>query len=74
MQQFHTFGEVKRHPQGRVITVAYYALIRIGGQKEVTPVTQYAKNAFWHPVNDLPKLAFDHSEIFETGFNKIRRS
>jgi 8-oxo-dGTP diphosphatase len=73
MQQFHTFGEVKRHPQGRVITVAYYALIRINGQKEVKPVTQYAKSAFWHPVNELPKLAFDHSEIFNTGFNKIRR-
>ena len=73
MQQFHTFGEVNRHPQGRVITVAYYALIRINGQKEVKPVTQYAKSAFWHPVNDLPKLAFDHSEIFNTGFNKIRR-
>ncbi|TWR25878.1 NUDIX hydrolase [Mucilaginibacter pallidiroseus] len=73
MQQFHTFGEVNRHPQGRVITVAYYALIRINGQKEVRPVTQYAKKAFWHPVNELPKLAFDHSEIFQTGFNKIRR-
>jgi len=73
MQQFHTFGEVNRHPQGRVITVAYYALIRINGQKELRPVTQYARKAFWHPVNELPKLAFDHSEIFDTGFNKIRR-
>jgi 8-oxo-dGTP diphosphatase len=64
---------VNRHPQGRVITVAYYALIRINGQKELRPVTQYAKKAFWHPVSELPKLAFDHSEIFNTGFNKIRR-
>ena len=73
MQQFHTFGEVNRHPQGRVITVAYYALIRLTGQKEVRPITQVARKAFWHPVNELPKLAFDHSEIFKTGFNKIRR-
>ncbi|HVV54654.1 MAG TPA: NUDIX domain-containing protein [Mucilaginibacter sp.] len=73
MQQFHTFGDVDRHPQGRVITVAYYALIRINGQKELRPITQYAKKAFWHPVNELPKLAFDHSEIFKTGFNKLRR-
>ena len=73
MQQFHTFGEVNRHPQGRVITVAYYALIRITGQKELRPITQYARKAFWHPVNELPKLAFDHSEIFKTGFDKIRR-
>jgi 8-oxo-dGTP diphosphatase len=73
MKQFHTFGEVNRHPQGRVITVGYYALIRIAGQKELRPITQYARKAYWHPVNDLPKLAFDHSEIFNTGFNKIRR-
>lgn len=74
MQQFHTFGEVNRHPQGRVITVAYYALIRINGQKELKPITHYARRAFWHPVNDLPKLAFDHTEIFKTGFNTIRNS
>ena len=73
MQQFHTFGEVNRHPRGRIITVAYYALIRINGQKELRPITQFARKAFWHPVNELPKLAFDHSEIFHTGFNKIRR-
>ena len=73
MEQFHTFGEVNRHPSGRIITVAYYALIRIAGQKEVRPITQFARKAFWHSVNDLPKLAFDHTDIFHTGFNKIRR-
>jgi 8-oxo-dGTP diphosphatase len=73
MEQFHTFGEVNRHPQGRVITVGYYALLRINGQKELKSVNQLAKKALWHTVNDLPKLAFDHSEIFNTAFNKIRR-
>jgi 8-oxo-dGTP diphosphatase len=48
-------------------------LLRLNGQKELKPITQIAKKAFWHPVNDLPKLAFDHTEIFKTGFNKIRR-
>jgi 8-oxo-dGTP diphosphatase len=73
MEQFHTFGDVNRHPLGRVITVAYYALIRINGKKEVKPITQYAKQAFWHPINDLPKLGFDHDEIFETSIQKLRR-
>ncbi|MBW4890574.1 NUDIX hydrolase [Mucilaginibacter sp. HMF5004] len=73
MEQFHTFGDVNRHPLGRVITVAYYALIRINGKKEVKPVTQYAKKAFWHPINDLPRLGFDHSDIFETSIQKLRR-
>lgn len=73
MEQFHTFGEVNRHPQGRVITVAYYALIRINGKKEVKPLTPYAKKTFWHAVNDLPKLGFDHTEIFDTSIQKLRR-
>ncbi len=73
MEQFHTFGEVHRHPQGRVITVAYYALLRLTGHKELRPVTDFARKAFWHPINELPKLAFDHSEIFNRSLNKVRR-
>jgi len=72
IRQFHTFGDVNRHPQGRVITIGYFALIRINGQKELEPVTQFARKAFWHPVNDLPTLAFDHTEIFKRAFKKIR--
>ncbi|WP_423147075.1 NUDIX hydrolase [Rubrolithibacter danxiaensis] len=73
MEQFHIFGEVDRHPQGRVITVAYYAMIRLNGKKELRPHSSFAKKAFWHPVNDLPKLAFDHTLIFEKSFQKIRK-
>ncbi len=72
MDQFHTFGDVNRHPQGRVVTVAYYAMIRLNGPKELKPVTSYASKAVWVSINDLPKLAFDHSQIFEKGFKKIR--
>lgn len=73
MEQFHTFGDVDRHPQGRVITVAYYALIRIDSQQELKPITNIARAAYWYPVKDLEKLPFDHSKVFETGFQKIRR-
>ena len=73
MEQFQTFGDVDRHPKGRVITVAYYALIRIDGHNEVKPVTNFARSAFWHPVNKLDKLPYDHAKIFETGFQKLRR-
>lgn len=73
MEQFHTFGEVDRHPQGRVITVAYYAMLRLNGSKELKPLNSMAKKAFWHPVSELPKLAFDHTEIFEKALQKIKR-
>jgi 8-oxo-dGTP diphosphatase len=74
MDQFYTFGDVQRHPQGRVITVAYYAMIRLSGNKDLKPipVTNYAKKALWIPLNDLPKLGFDHDKIFSKGFEKIR--
>ena len=72
MDQFYTFGDVNRHPQGRVITIAYYAMIRLNGTKELQPVSTYASKAVWIPVNDLPNLAFDHEKIFNNGFAKIR--
>ena len=72
MDQFYTFGDVNRHPQGRVITVAYYAMIRLNGSKELKPVSNYASKAVWISVNDHPKLAFDHEKIFSRGFEKIR--
>lgn len=73
MEQLFTFGDIGRHPQGRVITVAYFAMIRLNGPKELKPVTNYASKAFWYPVKDLPLLAFDHTKIFEKSLEKIRR-
>lgn len=73
MEQYFTFGAVDRHPQGRVITVAYYAMLRLGGDKALKPLTSYAKNAQWVNVRELPKLAFDHQHIFDKGLEKIKR-
>lgn len=73
MEQYYTFGEVNRHPQGRVITVAYYAMLRLGGDKALKPLTNYAKKAQWVNVRELPKLAFDHQHIFDKGLEKIKR-
>ncbi|RZL12989.1 MAG: NUDIX hydrolase, partial [Pedobacter sp.] len=47
MEQYYTFGDVDRHPQGRVVTVAYYAILRLGGEKTLKPVSDFAKKAQW---------------------------
>lgn len=73
MEQLYTFGDIDRHPEGRVITVAYYAMIRLSGKNELHPISNYAKKAFWYPVADLPRLAFDHTKIFEKSLEKIKR-
>jgi 8-oxo-dGTP diphosphatase len=61
MQQFHTFGDVNRHPFGRVITVAYYALIKVGDYD--INASSWAEEVKWFSVKEVPELAFDHTEI-----------
>jgi 8-oxo-dGTP diphosphatase len=71
LEQSYTFGRTNRHPQGRVITVAYYSLIR--KTDDIHPVTGFAKKAFWWPVYELPRLGFDHNEIAEKALSQIRQ-
>jgi len=74
MEQLYTFGDLKRHPQGRIVTVAYYALLRLDDLKShLEPVTDYARQAVWHPLNNLPELAFDHRHIIDKSISKVRR-
>ena len=73
MEQYFAFGEVDRHPQGRVISVAYYAMLRLGGDKPVKPQISFAKKAQWTNIAELPKLAFDHLHILDKGLEKIKR-
>ncbi len=73
LEQLYTFGDVDRHPQGRLITIAYYAMMRLNGKKDLKPSSAFVKKAFWCPVSDVPQLAFDHTLIFEKSLQKIRR-
>jgi 8-oxo-dGTP diphosphatase len=61
-EQVRTFSKLNRDPAGRVISVAYYALIRINQQD-----TELLKDhgAKWWSVSKLPKLIFDHKEMVE---------
>jgi 8-oxo-dGTP diphosphatase len=59
-EQSYTFGEVNRDPGARVISVAYFALIRISDiKRELTEQT----GACWCAIGDLPELIFDHSSM-----------
>lgn len=64
LEQVNTFGKVDRHPLGRVITTSYFSLIKIDDFK--LGAASWANSASWHPVDDLPQLAFDHAEILES--------
>ncbi len=73
MEQLYTFGGLHRHPQGRIITVAYYAMLRLEALNSLKASSNYVRNASWHPLKDLPELAFDHKHIIEKSIDKIRR-
>jgi len=67
LEQLYTFGDPLRHPVSRVITCAYFALIR----SEDIEVLSTA-NVGWHKVNTLPALAFDHKEIIQYSLKRTR--
>ena len=71
LEQFQTFGDINRHPQGRVITVAYYSIIK-RTDSGLHPVTSFAKKAFWWPTDSIPKLSFDHNKIVERALEQIK--
>ena len=67
LEQLYTFGDPLRHPVSRVITSAYFALIRSEDFNIVT-----TSDLAWHTVFDLPPLAFDHKEIIEYSMKRTR--
>jgi 8-oxo-dGTP diphosphatase len=70
LEQLYTFGDPKRDPRGRVITVAYYALI--ASDKLSLVAGADAAEAQWFPVTDLPPLAFDHRSILDYAIERLR--
>ena len=61
LEQVHTFGEVGRHPAGRVVTVAYCSLINIQHHR----LKILDNELHWHEVESITDMAFDHQKIFE---------
>ena len=69
IRQFHTFSEVDRDPRERVITIAYYALVRISEVKGGDD----AARAKWFPLDQIPSLAFDHDMILRRATAELRK-
>jgi 8-oxo-dGTP diphosphatase len=70
MEQVRTFGAVNRHPLGRVLTIAYFALVNI--EQVNAKASSWAKQLKWHPVHEVTELAFDHSEILSVALQSLK--
>ena len=73
IEQLFTFGRSNRDPRMRVISVAYFALVR----PDLAPFVKAGgdvSHAEWLPVEQLKKtdLGFDHREIIETALTRVR--
>jgi 8-oxo-dGTP diphosphatase len=73
LEQLYTFGKSNRDPRMRVISVAYYALVR----PDLAPIVRAggdASDADWFVVDGVQKLelAFDHREILAMALERIR--
>jgi 8-oxo-dGTP diphosphatase len=70
LEQLYTFGALDRDPRERVVSVAYYALAKLSDHR-VRAATD-AMGVGWFPLDDLPKLAFDHTEIVLRAHERLR--
>lgn len=72
LEQLGAFGAPYRDPRLRVITVAFYALVR----PDLAPMVHAgddASEARWFAVDELPgELAFDHPAILSAAIGRIR--
>jgi 8-oxo-dGTP diphosphatase len=70
IEQLYTFGQPKRDPRTRVITVAYFALVPHHAIRH--QAGDDAAETGWFSLFDLPELAFDHRKILDYGLTRLR--
>jgi 8-oxo-dGTP diphosphatase len=69
LEQVHTYGNIGRHPAGRVITVTYCSLINVQHHK----LNIFANELHWHDVKNVTDLAFDHQQIFDNTIKQFQK-
>jgi 8-oxo-dGTP diphosphatase len=76
LEQLYTFGGPGRDPRElptsygtRYLSVSYFALVRF---EEAELIAASVSGIAWYPIKQIPKLAFDHNEILEYGYRRLR--
>ena len=70
LEQLYTFGGLKRDPRERVVSVAYYALVKLSDHR--VKAASDACEARWFPAFAPPRLAFDHATILAVARQRLQ--
>ena len=70
LRQFGVFSDIHRDPRGRVVTVAFLALVSKADYHLLAG--DDASRAEWFVHDELPPLAFDHNKIINEGLKHLR--
>lgn len=66
----HWLRQMRTHTDARVITIAYYSLVKLGDYHP--SASSWARSAVWCPVEDVPELAFDRNLILSKALSALR--
>tara|TARA_R110001592_G_scaffold185845_1_gene430007 strand:- start:2889 stop:3566 length:678 start_codon:yes stop_codon:yes gene_type:complete len=70
LEQLYTFGKPDRDPRGRVVSIAYFGLVRPNTFKIVAATD--AEQVQWFHINELPELSFDHKNILDAAIKRLQ--
>jgi len=70
LEQLQAFSALDRYPRARVITVAFYALVR--SDAHVLSEGHENMEAHWVNVHETPELIFDHKQILDTALTRLK--
>ncbi len=71
LEQLYTFGKPGRDPRRRIVSVAYFGIVKASQFKKLKATTD-AEEAEWFKIKHLPKLAFDHKAILQMAIERLR--
>jgi len=76
LEQLYTFGGPNRDPRElptsynqRYLSVSYFALVQFN---EAQLIAEGVNGIAWYPLKSIPQLAFDHNQIIEYGYRRLR--
>ena len=70
LEQLFTFGKPDRDPRMRIVSVAYFGLVKSGNYS--LHAASDAAEASWFNIYELPKLAFDHAAIVDKAIGRLQ--